>query len=69
MKRRVDEHLDPSVMRGRQERLPKMETFPAVPHRGGDALAKSPKALQALQELKAMQEQPLQINGIEIQPL
>lgn len=48
---------------------PKLNTFPAITQRDDGLLTATPKALQALQELKAEQQQPLQINAIEIQPL
>jgi hypothetical protein len=65
------------------ERLPKMETFPAVAQSGGflpepgtsgevKALREavdSPLVAQALQELKAEQERPLEVRVIEIEPL
>jgi hypothetical protein len=61
----------------------KMETFPAVaqtggflPERGEDSGAKvlrevvaSPQVAQALVELKAQQDQPVQVSAIEIEPL
>jgi hypothetical protein len=66
-----------------ESRLPKMETFPAVAQSGGfltepvtsgevKALreaADSPLVAQALQELKAEQERPLEVSAIEIEPL
>lgn len=58
------------------ERVPKMDTFPAVTQKGsllagwrsGDAQS-SGAAAQALLELKAEQERPLRVDAIEIKPL
>jgi hypothetical protein len=66
-----------------EERLPKLDTFPAVTQKGsllaelkrGDtrdavqAIAQSPQLAQALLDLKAEQERPLQVDAIEIKPL
>ena len=66
-----------------ENRLPKMETFPAVAQSGGflpetmnDSGAKelrkvvdSPQVAEALQGLKDEQEKPLVVSAIEIQPL
>jgi hypothetical protein len=49
--------------------MPKLDTFPAMTQQSGNVLLKSPQAIQALQELKAEQQQPLEISAIEIQPL
>lgn len=53
----------------RTQQMPKLDTFPAVIQKDDGLLAKSPQTLQALQELKAEQQRPLQISAIEIQPL
>jgi hypothetical protein len=57
------------VKQVREERLPKMDTFPAVTQRDVSTLARSPEAIEALQNLKAEQERPVQISAIVIQPL
>jgi hypothetical protein len=67
----------------REERLPKLDTFPSVTQKGsllveskrGDsrdaakAIAQSPQLAQALLDLKAEQERPLEMDAIEIKPL
>jgi hypothetical protein len=67
-----------------ESRLPKMETFPAVAQSGGflpepvmtsgeggklREVLDSPQVAQALLELKAKQERPLEVSAIEIEPL
>jgi hypothetical protein len=49
--------------------MPKLDTFPAVTQQSGNLLIKSPQTVQALQELKTEQQQPIQISAIEIHPL
>jgi hypothetical protein len=53
----------------RSERLPKLDTFPAVTQRSEPLMMSSPKVAEAVQELKAKQEQPLVVAAIEIKPL
>jgi len=61
----------------KDQRLPKMDTFPAVTEKASLAgwrsdvtsPVPSPEAAQALLELKAQQASPLQVDAIEIQPL
>lgn len=62
-----------------EKRLPKLDTFPAVTQKGSlqaglqSANAPNPQpseaVAQALLELKAEQERPLQVDAIEIKPL
>jgi Tfp pilus assembly PilM family ATPase len=66
-----------------EDRLPKMETFPAVAQSGGflpeptsgsgakelGEVVDSPQVAKALQSLKEEQERPLEVSAIEIQPL
>jgi hypothetical protein len=66
-----------------EDRLPKMDTFPAVTQRGGfwseptsgsgakelREVVDSPQVAEALQGLKKEQERPLVVSAIEIKPL
>jgi len=64
-----------NLEQAREEGLPKMDTFPAVTQKGSLLAGwksddvQSSEATQALLQLKAEQERPLQVNEIEIQPL
>jgi len=71
-----------AVGEGERERLPKMETFPAVAQSGGflaepdgggtkelREAVDSPQVAQALLELKTQQEKPIEVSAIEIKPL
>jgi hypothetical protein len=68
MRVRVDE-VRLGVVRVRDERLPKLDTFPAITQKSDQITVPSLKAVEAMQELKAKQEQPLVVAAIEINPL
>ncbi|WP_035348180.1 hypothetical protein [Edaphobacter aggregans] len=59
----------PGDSQGREERLPKLDTFPAVTQKIEPLTVSPPAVAQAMQELKAKQEQPLVVAAIEIKPL
>jgi hypothetical protein len=56
-------------LQAEEERLPKLDTFPAVTQKDGLAATASPAVAQAMQELKAEQERPIVVAAIEIKPL
>jgi hypothetical protein len=63
------EAAQPADVRDGREPRPKLDTFPAVTQKGEPSMVSSPAAVQAMQELKAEQEQPVTVAAIEIKPL